>query len=101
MAVATAAPMATAATVIALRRGDRRIDWLTKRRNMVLGGIPENPGAGHQVVGGNHHAVALHLGSDRYRIASAVRADARNENRRGAVLADDVGALLIVALVAA
>ena len=34
MAVATAEPMATAAMVSIFRRGDWRIDWLRKRRNI-------------------------------------------------------------------
>src|ERR1035437_10847045 len=59
MAVATAGPMATAATVMALRRGERRMDWLTKRRNMRLTGIAEEFLAGNELVAGNRQLVAF------------------------------------------
>src|SRR5271165_748812 len=101
MAVATAVPMATAATVIALRRGDRRMDWLTKRKNMRLAGIAEDFLAGDELGGGDHQLAAFHLGRDRDGIAATVDADAGNEDGGSAILADHVGALLIVALVAA
>ena len=54
MAVATAVPMATAATVMALRRGERRMDWLTKRRNMSVALRTEDSDAGGEFVGGDH-----------------------------------------------
>src|SRR5580658_10505631 len=101
MAVATAVPMATAATVIALRRGDRRMDWLTKRRNMRLTGIAEDFFARNQLVAGNHELIAFDLRGDRDGIASAVPTDAGNEDSGGAILADHVGAFLIIALIAA
>src|ERR1700691_3855168 len=71
MAVATAVPMATAATVMALRRGDRRMDWLTKRKNMRLAGIAEEFLAGNEPVAGDRQLIAFHLRDDRYGIASA------------------------------
>src|ERR1019366_2746473 len=101
MAVAAAVPMATAATVMALRRGERRMDWLTKRRNMRLTGIAEEFRAGNELVAGNHQLAAFHLRGDRDGIASAVHADAGDEDGGGAILADHVGTFLIVALIAA
>src|SRR5579872_4098040 len=70
MAVATADPMATAATVMALRRGERRIDWLTKRRNMSARRT-EDRGPRQQFGGGNDELVALYARFDRNRIATA------------------------------
>src|SRR5580700_10133538 len=78
MAVATAVPIATAATVITLRRGERRMDWLTKRRNMRLTGIVEDFFAGNQLIAGDHQFIAFHLRSDGDGIASAARADTGN-----------------------
>src|ERR1035438_1009006 len=101
MAVATAVPMATAATVMVLRRGDRRMDWLTKRRNMRLSGIAEEFRSGNDLVAGDHQLVALYLRGDGNGIASAVHSDARNEDGGCAILANHVRPLLIVALVAA
>src|SRR5580658_726944 len=100
MAVATAVPIATAATVMALRRGDRRIDWLTKRRNMRLRGIAEEFLAGNELVAGDHQLIACYLRSDWDGIASAGRADAGNEDGGSAILADHVGTFLIVTLIA-
>src|SRR5580700_7878477 len=97
IAVATAVPMATAATVIALRRGDRRMDWLTKRKNMRLTGVAEDFRAETETTGGDHQLIAFHLRGDGDGIASAVHSDAGNENSGGAILANHVGAFLIVA----
>src|SRR5580700_8766205 len=93
IAVATAVPMATAATVMALRRGDRRMDWLTKRRNMRLAGIAEDFLAGNELIAGDYQLIACHLRWDGDGIASAMHADAGNEDGGGAILADHVGAL--------
>src|ERR1700691_2328048 len=101
IAVATAVPIATAATVIALRRGDRRMDWLTKRKNMRLTGIAEDFLAGNELIAGDYQLIAFHLRGDGDRIASAMRTDAGNEDRGCAILADHVGAFLIIALIAA
>src|SRR5689334_7256643 len=100
IAVATAEPMATAATVMALRRGERRIDWLTKRRNMSARGTKDS-GSGQQLGGGNDELVALHARFDRYRIASARGADRGHINGRRTVLAKYVRAVLVIALVTA
>src|SRR5690242_15805014 len=100
MAVATAEPMATAATVMALRRGERRMDWLTKRRNMSVR-RPENAGAAQQFGGGYHELIAFHAGLDRYRVASARGADRRHVYRRRAILANHVRPVLVVALMTA
>src|ERR1700734_2043998 len=86
MAVATADPMATAATVIALRRGARRIDSLTKRRNMLLSGIAKQLHARKNLAGGDHQLAAFDARFERNGIASAARSDARNENGGAAVL---------------
>src|SRR5579871_3413951 len=98
MAVATADPMATAATVITVRRGDRRSDWLTNLRNMLRRRVAEDLLARHQLVRRNHQLIAFHFRLDGNRIAPAVLAYARNEDCRCAVLADHVASLLIIAL---
>src|ERR1700734_134066 len=100
MAVATAEARATAASFIALRRGARRIDSLTKRRNMLQSGIAKQLHAWEKLAGGNHQPIALHPRIERNRIAPAARSNARNENGGAAVLADHVGTILIVTLVA-
>src|SRR5690349_22855010 len=101
MAVATAVPMATAAMVMALRRGERRIDWLTKRRNISRAGRAENPGAPGNLIGSDHELIAFHAGRDGDGIASAHRAQGRDVDGRRAVLANHIRPVLIVALVAA
>src|SRR5271157_1184157 len=74
MAVAAAVPMATAATVMVLRRGDRRMDWLTKRKNMRLTGVAEEFRAGDELVAGDHQLIAFHPRGDGNGIASAMHA---------------------------
>src|SRR5882724_2686716 len=98
MAVATADPSATAPMAISLRRGARRIDWPTNRRNNSTTPAAEMPGTRRQPVGGDYELFALNAGFQRDRITASRLADGRNVDGGGTVLADHVAAILIVAL---
>src|SRR5579862_5293111 len=101
MAVATAEPMATAATVIAFRRGERRIDWLTKRRNISGARGLEDLHTAQELVGRDDKLIAFHARFEGDWIASAGGADRGRVNGGRAVFADDVRPALVVALAAA
>src|SRR5258706_1269157 len=101
MAVATADPSATAPMAMALRRGARRIDCPTNRRNNSMTPAAEMLGTRQQLVGGDYELLALDAGFQRNRVAASLLADGRNVDRRGAVFAHHVAATLVVTLAAA
>src|SRR5689334_14563630 len=98
MAVATAEPRATAPIAMALRRGARRIDSPTKRKNKSAAPGPEDFRACQQLRCGDQDLAVLDPRFERNGIAAARCADGGNVDSRGAILANDVGTLLIVAL---
>src|SRR6266849_1636922 len=97
MAVATADPSATAPMAMALRRGARRMDRPTNRRNKSVAPA-EIPCAREQLSGGDHHLVAIDARFEWNRVAATGLSDRRDVNGGGAVLAHHVRALLIIAL---
>src|SRR5258708_5870621 len=101
MAVATADPSATAPIAMAFRRGARRIDWPTNRRNNSTTPADEMPGARQQLAGRDHELPALDARFERNRVAAPLLTDSRNVDGGSAVLANHVAAILIVALASA
>src|SRR5579859_129558 len=101
IAVATAEPSATAPIAMALRRGARRIDSPTKRKNKSAAPGLENFRARQQLRSGDHDLAVLDLRFERNGIAAAGCADGGNVDGRGAILADHIGTLLIIPLAAA
>src|SRR5579872_1920189 len=98
MAVATADPKATAPMAMALRRGARRIDCPTNRRNKSAAPDAEMLRAGQQLVRGNHDLVTIDFRLERNRVTPTLLADRRDIDGGCAVLEDHVGTFLIVAL---